>query len=400
MAERRRQARMKGATKAERSRARRRIAVGATTTALVILASPLAAPAVTTTTTDLASGYGITVQAVTPASDSVSPADERLLDVTVTTQAVAWQPVHVRIYLPSNYATATHTSYPVLYLLHGGADTHDDAASWTDPTEGNIAGVLGAGGSAFRGIVVMPEAGKAGWYTDWAAPDHPGTPGNPAHQPLWETFHIEQLIPWIDQNFRTIRTRNGRAVAGISMGGFGALSYAEQFPSLFSAVGSFSGTVDLNDAVGQIGLESSLLAAGTAIDNAQEDTSAFRALDPQQVFGPYGRPEPFPPTGNWGTHNPLSHASSYVGTKVGIYLGNGIDTPRSQAAGAVIEASLIPQTLRFHHRLDAAGASQRFCMGNGYHAWSYWRNDLADFLAYAFGTAPTFCPNGWGPAQS
>src|SRR6185503_16528768 len=59
--------------------------------------------------------------------------------------------------------------------------------------------------------------------------------------PMWETFHIEQVVPWIDANLRTVAKRTGRAIAGLSQGGFGALSYAARHPDLFTSVASFSG---------------------------------------------------------------------------------------------------------------------------------------------------------------
>ena len=63
--------------------------------------------------------------------------------------------------------------------------------------------------------------------------------------PEWETFHIQQLIPWIDDRYRVDPSRAARAIAGLSMGGFGAMSYAARHPDLFSWAGSFSGAVDI-----------------------------------------------------------------------------------------------------------------------------------------------------------
>jgi S-formylglutathione hydrolase FrmB len=84
---------------------------------------------------------------------------------------------------------------------------------------------------------------QAGWYSDWKGE----TDGHFA--PQWETYHITQLVPFIDANFNTIKNRSGRAIAGASMGGFGALKYAGRFPGVFSAVGSFSGGTDLSAGV-------------------------------------------------------------------------------------------------------------------------------------------------------
>src|SRR5438128_1855963 len=60
----------------------------------------------------------------------------------------------------------------------------------------------------------------------------------------WETYHMRELIPWIDSHYPTVADRSGRAIAGLSMGGFGAMTYAAKHPDLFAAAGSFSGAVD------------------------------------------------------------------------------------------------------------------------------------------------------------
>ena len=97
--------------------------------------------------------------------------------------------------LPRGYARSARR-YPVLYLLHGAVD---DYRSWT--TKGD-AEALTAG---LPLIVVMPDAGPGGWYTDWLR-------GRAADR--WETFHLDQLIPWIDRTLPDPPDRDGRAVAG------------------------------------------------------------------------------------------------------------------------------------------------------------------------------------------
>ena len=87
-------------------------------------------------------------------------------------------------------------------------------------------------------IVVMPDGGAEGWYTDWYE-------GKKAVQPRWETYHVGQLIPWVDATYRTVAARRGRAVAGLSMGGFGALSYAARHPGTFVAAASYSGALEV-----------------------------------------------------------------------------------------------------------------------------------------------------------
>ncbi len=134
---------------------------------------------------------------------------------------------------PTTTSAPAATRYPVLYLFHGGAG--GNSAQWT------------TGGGAVEPITnnrplitVMPDGGKVGWYTNWV--NQQGGAQN------WADFHIGQLIPWIDANLRTIAAKSGRAIAGLSMGGFGAVRYAQDRPDMFAYAASFSGAVDLGDS--------------------------------------------------------------------------------------------------------------------------------------------------------
>ena len=82
-------------------------------------------------------------------------------------------------------------------------------------------------------ITVMPDGGKVGWYTNWVSQS--------GGAQAWRDFHVDQLIPWIDANLRTIASKSGRAIAGLSMGGFGAVRYAQDRPDLFAFVGQLLG---------------------------------------------------------------------------------------------------------------------------------------------------------------
>src|SRR5438093_5028298 len=131
----------------------------------------------------------------------------------------------VRILLPTDYAT-TRARYPVLYLLHGAGDTY---RTWTEPTD------VQEFSAQFPLIIVMPDGGhdsEAGWYSDWADGSR-----------QWETFHTRVLVRYVHRPFPTLRPAH-RAVAGLSMGGFGAMSYAARHRGLFRAAASFSGAVD------------------------------------------------------------------------------------------------------------------------------------------------------------
>ncbi|MEV4432736.1 esterase family protein [Streptomyces sp. NPDC049555] len=152
-------------------------------------------------------------------------ADPRMWYYRFQTAEIGWKPA-VNVLLPDDYHTSGRT-YPVLYMLHGGGG---------DFIEFDRAGIreLTAGKPI---IVVMPDGGRTGWYS------------NPVHSNVgprnWENFHINQLIPWIDANFRTYAEYDGRAIGGFSMGGFGALKYTAKYYGHFASVSSYSGPASL-----------------------------------------------------------------------------------------------------------------------------------------------------------
>lgn len=136
-----------------------------------------------------------------------------------------------QVYLPPCYQSVSARRYPVVYLLHGAG--HDDAY-WLD------VGIVGAADDAIdQGtiapmIIVMPDGG-----TGFA----PGRGGL-----TFASFLADELIPRIDSTYRTIASREGRAVGGISLGGGIALTAAAEKPTLFVAVGGHSPVV--NDPAG------------------------------------------------------------------------------------------------------------------------------------------------------
>ena len=128
-----------------------------------------------------------------------------------------------RVYLPHNYAGTTRR-YPVLYLLHG---LYGGYENWDTLT--NLANHV-AGQDL---IIVMPEADNS-WYTNSAT----------APQDKFEDYIAKDLIAEIDAKYRTIRDRHARAIAGLSMGGYGALKIALRNPHNFAFAGSLSGAID------------------------------------------------------------------------------------------------------------------------------------------------------------
>ena len=127
------------------------------------------------------------------------------------------------VILPPDYRTSSATRYPVLYLLHGFGGHYSD---WVTRT--NVADYA----AQYRLIVVTPE-GNNGWYTDSAS----------TATDKYESYLLKELIPDVEKRFRTIESRYGRAIAGLSMGGYGALKFGLKSPGTFAFAGSMSGAV-------------------------------------------------------------------------------------------------------------------------------------------------------------
>lgn len=131
-----------------------------------------------------------------------------------------------RVILPSEYSNQASAAkrFPVVYLLHGLFGHFDN---WTDRTK------LTTYAGEHNFIIVTPEGGD-GWYTDSAT----------VANDRYESYLIRELIPEIDKKFRTLADRDHRAIAGLSMGGYGSIKFGLRYPELFSIVGSFSGALD------------------------------------------------------------------------------------------------------------------------------------------------------------
>ena len=130
------------------------------------------------------------------------------------------------VVLPAGYEQNTQQRYPVVYLLHGHSGSF---SSWIrlKPELPEIA--------SQRGMIFVCPEGKNSWY--WDSPVDPSS--------RFETYVAKEIPAYIDETYRTQAYPKGRAVAGLSMGGHGALWLAFRHPDVFGACGSMSGGVDI-----------------------------------------------------------------------------------------------------------------------------------------------------------
>ncbi|AXX30843.1 esterase [Actinosynnema pretiosum subsp. pretiosum] len=234
----------------------------------------------------------------------------------------------VVVTLPEDYDPSGTTRHPVLYSLHGNQDRPDS------PWNRQLAERATAGTPL---ITVQPNGGRS-WYSNWVNPGSLG-PQN------WESFHLDQVIPFVDANLRTIAAREGRAIAGHSMGGFGAFHYAEHRPELFGHLGSFSGGLDLLDQAQRVAVVETALNPASGVPTIGADT----------VFGP----PVWPLDGVWNAQSPAQHVASLRGVGVAMYVGSGgdlLDNP----VQAVVENRARQTNLVAAANLRAAGIAHDF----------------------------------------
>jgi putative tributyrin esterase len=212
--------------------------------------------------------------------------------------------------------------FPVLYLLGGMSDDH---TNWQRMTciQRYVEGL--------PLIVIMPS-GERGFYTD-----NPSRPNA-----AYETYVTQDVLGFTDRTFNTIQESSGRVVAGLSMGGYGAVKFAIKYPRLFSAAASLSGAL----AVGH--------------SNAGKDDDFWREFQP--VFGD-------DPAG--GDNDLFALAAS---------LPTALRPPLFVSCG--IEDYLLEHNRLFHQYLIGLGFGHHYEEHAGTHNWAYWNRHILAALSF------------------
>src|SRR5215207_3392820 len=270
------------------------------------------------------------------AQEQVGP---HLVDLTIQSPALG-RTAKVRLLTPNGWEQRRRGDrWPVFYLLHGCCDTYD---SWTRETDVEELRRLR------KVLVVMPEAGPVGWYSNWW--NH-GAGGPPA----WETFHLRELRRLLERGYGA---GHHRVVAGLSMGGFGALSYAARNPGMFRAVASYSGVVHPLYPGFPEGLLGLLAEFGE---------------DPFALWG-----DPVAQRRIWEAHDPYYLAKRLRHTPVFLSVGDGTAGPFDPpGVFDELEAALSLQNHALAARLEKVGVPLRTDFyGPGTHTWPYWEREL------------------------
>lgn len=140
------------------------------------------------------------------------------------------------VFLPQSYEVDKDKKYPILYLLHGVMDTNQ---GWT--MRGHLKDVMDqlvASGEACEMIIVTPNAGGNPYAGDW---------NGYFNMPGWayEDFFYQEFVPYIEKTYRVIGNKQHRAIAGLSMGGGGATSYAQRHSDMFCAAYAMSALMSI-----------------------------------------------------------------------------------------------------------------------------------------------------------
>ncbi|GAA1988369.1 alpha/beta hydrolase family protein [Amycolatopsis minnesotensis] len=268
--------------------------------------------------------------------------DTRTLDLEIQSPALGAN-AKVRLLLPKGWMRGSSQTWPALWLLHGCCAV-EDYESWTRYTD------VAKFTEDKPAIVVMPSAGKIGMYSEWwnyglsAKPD-------------WRAFHMTEVWQILQRGYGTGAKSS---VAGLSMGGYGAMEYATRYPGRFGAAASYSGAVDV-------------LAPGIP-----EVTQLNMIAQGFPIWGVLWG-DPWSQRARWEDHDPAFKTDKLRGTKLYVSAGNGdtgpLDDPAGPpAAGGLLESVALSNSRGFTDKLTQNGVPVTVdWYGAGTHTWPYWQ---------------------------
>ncbi|WP_322030364.1 alpha/beta hydrolase family protein [Paraburkholderia sp. J76] len=237
------------------------------------------------------------------------------------------------VVLPDDYARGNRAArFPVVYVLHGSGGSYAD---WTSNTR------IGKLADRYHVVLVMPDGGHESWYID--------SPFD--RNSRYETYVGSEVVSYIDMHFRTIATREARAITGLSMGGFGALRIALDRQETFGAAGSISGAVDPRNCEDEPGID--------------------------HVFGDPARHASF-----WNSNAIVDSAQDFEHAHIALTIDCGVSDFFVQSNRAL------------HEKLVELGVPHDYAERPGGHTWSYWSNSIR-YQVLFFATA--FQHAGWHP---
>ena len=246
-----------------------------------------------------------------------TPENGSIQDIKVHSAAMN-KDIDVRIILPDDYENLA--DMPTVYLLHGFSGNSTDweksgkVSRWVDQ---------------YDVILVLPDGGYDSWYFD--------APEDPTYR--YETFVSKELIEYIDSHYKSRKSRDFRAITGLSMGGHGAMYLSIRHQDIFGSVGSISGGVDIRPFPGNWGISKRL---GTIEQ----------------------KPE------NWEKHTVINLVDGLKNGALNILIDCGSDD------------FFYKVNCNLHDKLRKMGIAHDFYIRPGAHNWDYWRNAIQYHLLY------------------
>ncbi|MDQ0321850.1 enterochelin esterase family protein [Pararhizobium capsulatum DSM 1112] len=270
----------------------------------------------------------------------------------------------VNVYIPDGRPPLE--GWPVLYLLHGHGGNQN---SWRDL--GDIRPTLDRMISAhtIKPLVVVMPAAKNSWYVDSGLAGGPGD---------YETAITTDLRKQIEASLPVRKDRDGRAIAGLSMGGYGALRLAYSHPDLYDSVASLSGAIWHN-------IPESQFATTPADLKLIHDTMFFHKVNPETILAGIVLPS----TGD--------HFSGSFGTPFNAHIFND-ENIFTIVARRVEKGGSLPPTyltcgdddgfrlwrgaIALYDMLQANGRTAELRITDGDHVWKLWRTQIVDVLKF------------------
>ncbi len=245
------------------------------------------------------------------------------------------------IYLPPDYSISDNDSFPVLYLFHGLGGNHTD---WL------VKGRLQFASDSLWAlqiiqslIIVMPDAERT-YYLNQSDGKY-----------SYEDFFIRELIPFIEANYRCKSDKENRFVAGLSMGGYGAILYAVHYPELFSVCAPLSAAIRTDEEIKAMSMD--------VFHNRYGHATGIIPEGENRITDFWNRNSILYQMENKSV-NELSQVRYYIdiGDEDYIFRGN----------------------CHLHIIMSERGIPHEYRVRDGKHDWKYWRESLPEVLKFIY----------------
>ena len=280
------------------------------------------------------------------------------------------------VYLPPSYSAASRNRYPLLVYLHGRGGNE---RNWVDAgrLDRTMDSLVRTG--APEAIIAMPD-GDDGWYATWnqlgdanacRADTVRREPAATYCVPWtrYDDYIARDILSHMDTRYRTLARRESRGIAGLSMGGFGAITLALQYPDVFAAAASHSGVVSPR----YFGPKPFAPPPRYANTTAELQTAARNLWsDLRWVMGK--------DTIGWNARDP-----GHMVQRLQVRAATGGPRIPQLMLDVGVDDAYVDQNRDLHATLTRLGVAHRYAEWPGAHTWSYWQAHAAESLRFLLG---------------